>query len=82
MICPACGHDAPDGSAFCNGCGAKLVRTCASCGATPPPGSRYCNGCGADLQAGAPARPKWRRGELNPRPEVFDCGFYVRSLVY
>jgi class 3 adenylate cyclase/tetratricopeptide (TPR) repeat protein len=55
MICPTCGHDVPGGSAFCNGCGAKLVRTCASCGATPPPGSRFCNGCGADLQAGAPA---------------------------
>jgi hypothetical protein len=55
MICPACGHDVPDGSAFCNACGAKLVRTCASCGATPPPGSRFCNGCGADLQTGAPA---------------------------
>jgi class 3 adenylate cyclase/tetratricopeptide (TPR) repeat protein len=57
MICPACGHDVPAGSAFCNGCGAKLVRTCASCGTTPPQGSRFCNGCGADLQAGAPSPP-------------------------
>jgi len=25
---------------------------------------------------------KWRRGELNPRPDVIHCGFYVRSLVF
>jgi class 3 adenylate cyclase/tetratricopeptide (TPR) repeat protein len=56
VICPACSHDAPDGSAFCNGCGAKLVLTCPSCGATPPPGSRFCNGCGTSLDA--PASPK------------------------
>jgi len=53
VICGACGNEAPAGSAFCNGCGAKLVLTCASCGATPPPGSRFCNGCGASLGAAA-----------------------------
>jgi class 3 adenylate cyclase len=49
---------APDGSAFCNGCGAKLEVVCASCGATPPPGSRFCNGCGAALDAAAPQKVK------------------------
>ena len=24
---------------------------------------------------------RWRRGELNPRPEAVDLGVYVRSLV-
>jgi class 3 adenylate cyclase/tetratricopeptide (TPR) repeat protein len=54
VTCPDCGVEPPAGSAFCNGCGAKLVVICASCGATPPPGSRFCNGCGATLGAGQP----------------------------
>lgn len=54
MTCPTCGHEAPAGSDFCNGCGARLARTCGACGATPPPESRFCNSCGAPL-AGAPA---------------------------
>jgi len=49
MDCSSCGHEAPDGSAFCNACGAPLQVKCASCGATPPPGSSFCNGCGAPL---------------------------------
>ena len=32
--------------------------------------------------AGSNALRKWRRGELNPRPDVIHCGFYVRSLVF
>jgi class 3 adenylate cyclase len=49
VTCPECGNDAPAGSAFCNGCGARLERVCPACGATPPPGSGFCNGCGASL---------------------------------
>jgi class 3 adenylate cyclase len=57
MTCDACGNDAPDGSAFCNACGASLVLTCRSCGATPPPGSKFCNGCGAAVGGEAPTPP-------------------------
>src|SRR5439155_1453795 len=46
------GHEPPAGSAFCNGCGAKLAIACPSCGATAPPGSRFCNGCGTPLVPG------------------------------
>ena len=49
MNCPSCGHEPPAGSAFCNGCGAKLILSCPSCGSKPPPGSRFCNDCGASL---------------------------------
>ena len=49
MKCAACGHEAPEGFAFCNGCGAELEVTCATCGANPPPESRFCNVCGAAL---------------------------------
>jgi class 3 adenylate cyclase len=55
VTCPHCGHQPPAGSAFCNGCGGKLVIVCSACGATPPPGSRFCNGCGAALATGDPA---------------------------
>jgi class 3 adenylate cyclase/tetratricopeptide (TPR) repeat protein len=74
VICSECGHDAPDGSAFCNGCGAKLVLTCASCGATPPPGSRFCNGCGANLDA--PATPQVNE-EVRPTVENRDPRAYT-----
>ena len=59
MNCPSCGHEPPTGSAFCNGCGAKLVLSCPSCGSQPPPGSRFCNDCGASLvdQASTSASP-------------------------
>ena len=50
MTCAHCGHEAPAGSTFCNGCGAKLAVVCGQCGATPPPDSRFCNGCGAEIR--------------------------------
>jgi class 3 adenylate cyclase/tetratricopeptide (TPR) repeat protein len=68
MSCPHCGHEAPAGSAFCNGCGAKLVLTCARCGATPPPGSRFCNGCGGTLGA-APASAAPERAPRDYTPK-------------
>jgi class 3 adenylate cyclase len=68
VSCPTCGHEAPAGSAFCNGCGAKLVIVCASCGATPPPGSRFCNGCGGTLGA-APASAAPERSPRSYTPK-------------
>ena len=68
MSCPTCGHEAPAGSAFCNGCGAKLVIVCASCGATPPAGSRFCNGCGGTLGA-APVNAAPERSPLSYTPK-------------
>ncbi len=53
MRCAACGEDAPDGSAFCNHCGAGLASQCPGCGAVSPPGSRFCSQCGIEL--GSPA---------------------------
>ena len=57
MICTQCGHAAPDGSTFCNGCGSKLVPVCSGCGATPPAGSRFCNVCGTSLAGPSAAAP-------------------------
>ncbi|MGH3053698.1 MAG: adenylate/guanylate cyclase domain-containing protein, partial [Gaiellaceae bacterium] len=70
MTCPQCGHEAPTGSTFCNGCGAKFLVVCGSCGATPPPGSRFCNGCGAAVGGSGPnvaAGFKPALGRVEPR---------------
>ena len=67
MTCTACGHEAPAGSAFCNGCGARLEVSCPVCGATPPPESRFCNDCGTSLAAGQTATPPPSGPERSPR---------------
>lgn len=46
--CPSCGHINPEGTKFCQECGAKIgASACVSCGAPLPPGSRFCGECGA-----------------------------------
>jgi len=46
--CPSCGHQNPEGTKFCQECGAKLGKTfCTACGAELAPGTRFCGACGA-----------------------------------
>lgn len=46
--CPSCGYANPEGTKFCQECGAKLGSLkCVSCGADLPPGSRFCGECGS-----------------------------------
>jgi class 3 adenylate cyclase/tetratricopeptide (TPR) repeat protein len=49
VSCPACQREPPEGSQFCNHCGAPLAIPCPSCGVSVPPGSRFCNACGRPL---------------------------------
>ena len=49
MNCPSCAHATPDGSLFCDACGAKLELICAACGDSNQPGARFCKKCGARL---------------------------------
>ncbi len=46
--CPSCGYNNPEGTKFCQECGAKLGSlVCVECGAELPPGSRFCGECGS-----------------------------------
>ena len=72
MRCAACEHESPAGSAFCEGCGARLERTCGTCGAIASPVARFCRSCGAalgpiDPPAPAPAPARATPVERTPR---------------
>ena len=51
FTCPSCGHENPDGTKFCQECGARLgagaKAICKSCGAELTSGTRFCGECGA-----------------------------------
>ena len=66
MQCLQCQHENPDGSRFCNACGAKLDMTCPACTHVNPPGSRFCNNCGHNLAAA----PSSTQLETRPVPEA------------
>src|SRR5579875_269102 len=70
--CPACGHDNPLGSKFCNECGTKLPSRCPNCGTENPIGSKFCNECGTRLDgaAPAPAAPGLQPATLRPPEPV------------
>jgi class 3 adenylate cyclase len=51
MECPSCKADVPDGSKFCNDCGAAVPFRCVACGAQNRAGSKFCSECGASLAA-------------------------------
>ena len=58
--CPCCGAYNPEGTNFCQECGARLSqpaqpvaapkRFCPNCGAEAVPGQRFCSGCGAKME--------------------------------
>ncbi len=54
MKCPSCNYENPEGSNFCNRCGAKLELDCPQCGRVNPPDSSYCNNCGQILRETKP----------------------------
>jgi Double zinc ribbon len=53
MKCSGCGSGNPEGSKFCNECGAKLDLVCSQCGTPNPPSSKFCNQCGDSLTSPA-----------------------------
>ena len=72
--CPACGHENPEGTKFCQECGGKLGGAkCPSCGAECGPGVKFCNECGTRLEAAPSAAVCPECGEQNP-PGTRFCG--------
>src|SRR5215510_387269 len=51
MNCTACRHENPDGSAFCEECGARFERRCPSCDSVCAPTAKFCRSCGMALAA-------------------------------
>lgn len=51
--CGVCGNTMEPGSAFCDGCGSKVMRACGSCGAPNRPGARFCKSCGSAVRGEA-----------------------------
>ncbi len=51
LICPNCSKENPQGSGFCNSCGAPLEKkkACSRCGFDNPSEAKFCNGCGSKL---------------------------------
>ena len=72
--CPACGHENPEGTKFCQECGGKLGGVkCPSCGADNGPGVKFCNECGTRLEAAPAAAVCPECGEQN-QPGTRFCG--------
>src|ERR1700730_18279822 len=51
MECPSCKADVPDGSKFCNDCGAAVPFSRAAAAPQTGAGSKFCSECGASLAA-------------------------------
>src|SRR3954454_17540586 len=57
MECPRCTADIPEGSRFCDQCGAPVRAGCPSCGALNRPGAKFCATCGSSLATVASSAP-------------------------
>ncbi len=51
MQCASCTAEMPEGSRFCDECGAPMPVGCPSCGAANRPGAKFCAKCGGELAA-------------------------------
>src|SRR5215831_11273227 len=72
MNCGSCGFDNPEGTKFCEECGAKLVRACPSCGHEVRPTAKFCGECGTTLTVRQ--RVKKGKGEKGKRKTTPDFG--------
>ncbi len=64
--CLNCAEDNLEGSLFCAGCGAALVRKCPACGTLIDTVSGTCHSCGADIERERISRAERLREELRP----------------
>src|SRR3984893_19189876 len=64
MQCPSCNAGLPEGSKFCEECGAAFPRPCPSCAHANSAKAKFCSKCGASFKSDAsqlavqpPSRP-------------------------
>jgi hypothetical protein len=79
MRCPACAHDNPETSKFCNECGSALTREvrCPACGTTNPTVAKFCSECAQRLaDAAAPSAAKAETASPSEQPSSFANGRY------
>jgi membrane protease subunit (stomatin/prohibitin family) len=73
--CGKCNALVPEGTKFCNECGAKIVTpgtmNCPKCNAENPEGGKFCNNCGAKLMTTCPGCKTEVKGGVKFCPE---CG--------
>lgn len=76
MKCQNCGHEVPEGSAFCNHCGATVSDTfeCPSCHEMIPASSVFCPKCGKVVRSEEAAKAKALRTAWEK--EEYDDGEY------
>src|SRR5919199_3396492 len=55
MECLSCTAEIPEGSRFCDECGAPAPIGCPSCGASNRPRAKFCSKCGSKLTASSTA---------------------------
>ena len=82
--CVQCGHENPEGTKFCQQCGAKLGAVnipCPSCGTENPAGVKFCQQCGGRMEAGAAPAACPGCGTQNPPGTKF-CGGCGAKLGY
>ena len=76
MRCQHCGHEVPEGSAFCNHCGYRMSTetTCSYCHKPMPSTSVFCPHCGkaVDNAMNMASRETEPERPINPRPTTYN----------
>ena len=76
MSCPSCGAENPEGSSFCEACGARIQPACPACGSEYRPGARFCRACGAALTVQEAPSPTAAAPSAPAVPASFAGGRY------
>ncbi|MCH8160602.1 MAG: protein kinase, partial [Chloroflexi bacterium] len=76
MQCASCSHENPEGSQFCESCGARLAPVCPACGAEVSQDARFCKACGHELDRPPPAARTPTPAPAPALPASFASGRY------
>ncbi len=73
--CPTCARANRDDAAFCDGCGARLLRLCGACHRELRPAARFCDGCGHPVEAE-------RRAAAAPDPRSYTPAHLTARILH